>query len=100
VTAAPLPISSETASAWFSLLCTAGAVGDRERLQEITERIKDAAKTPFVSLGLVEAFFRGPTSERRIIPFLPILPLPIEVTYALLERYQPASGIPAPPNGP
>ena len=100
VTAAQLPMNSETASAWFSLLCTAGAVGDRERLQEITERIKDAAKTPFVSLGLVEAFFRGQTSERQSIPFLPILPLPIEVTYALLQRYQPASSIPAPPDRP
>ncbi len=82
-----LVLSTDTAGAWFSLLCAAGAVGDYARLNELTNRLKQASKSPFIALNLVEAFFRGETSERRITTFLPILPLPLEVTYALVERY-------------
>ncbi len=84
-----LPLDSDTAGAWFSLLCAAGAVGDRDRLHDLTTRLKHASNTPFVALSLVEAFFRGETAERRITTFLPILPLPLDVTYALIERYAP-----------
>ncbi len=90
-----LPLNAETAGLWFSLLCTAGAVDDRARLHELTARLKNASKTPFVALGLVEAFFRGETPERRITYLLPILPLPLEVTYALIERYGPTASSPA-----
>jgi hypothetical protein len=82
-----VPLSTETAGAWFSLLCAAGAVGDQPRLHELTARLKQASTTPFLALNIVEAFFRGESNERRITTFLPILPLPIEVTYALLQRY-------------
>ncbi len=82
-----MPLTAETAGLWFSLLCTAGAVDDRARLHELTARLKNATKTPFLALGLVEAFFRGETPERRITFLLPILPLPLEVTFALIERY-------------
>jgi hypothetical protein len=92
LTREPMPMTTETAGAWFSLLCAAGAVGDMERMTEIGAFLKQASKTPFVALGLVEAFFRGETAERRITSFLPILPLPLEVTYALIERYTP--GVP------
>lgn len=83
----PLLLTNDTAGVWFSLLCTAGAVGDKARLHEFTVGLRGASKTPFVALGLVEAFFRGETLEQRLTTFLPILPLPLEVTYALLERY-------------
>ena len=83
----PMPLDGQTAGIWFSLLCTAGAVGDQERLQQYTEHLKRASSTPFLALVVVEAFFRGHTSQRRITSVLPFLPLPLEVTYALLERY-------------
>jgi hypothetical protein len=35
----------------------------------------------------LESFFRGRTTSDRITSILPMLPLPIEVNYALLERY-------------
>ncbi len=82
-----LPLTTETASLWFSLLCTAGAVEDRARLHELTSRLQNATKTPFAALGMVEAYFRGEIPDRRITFLLPILPLPLEVTYALIERY-------------
>lgn len=84
-----LALNTETAGAWFSLLCTAGAVEDQARLRELTARLREASTTPFVALSLIEAFFRGETVERRITNFLPILPLPLEVTYALIERFSP-----------
>jgi len=92
----PLPLNTDTAGAWFSLMCAAGAVGDFARLGELTERLKNASSTPFLALAVVEAFFRGQTAERRINSFLPILPLPIDVTYALIERYSPPLVAPSP----
>ncbi|MSU48156.1 MAG: hypothetical protein EXS37_03540 [Opitutus sp.] len=89
-----LPLSTETAGAWFSLLCTAGAVGDKVRLHEITARLKQASNSPFKALDVAEAFFRGETNDRRITMILPILPVPLEVSYALLERYGAASTAP------
>ncbi len=84
-----VPLDADSAGIWFSLLCTAGAVGDQARLHELTERLKGASSNPFLALVAVEAFFRGQSAERQITTILPILPLPIEVAYALLERYPP-----------
>jgi hypothetical protein len=91
-----VPLQTDSAGIWFSLFCTAGVVGDRGRLQELTARLRNASEKPFLALATVEAFFRGETAERRISTFLPLLPLPLEVTYALLERY-PASTLPPAP---
>ena len=94
-----IPLHTESAGVWFSLFCTAGAVGDRAKLHELTAQLKHASKRPFMALGAVEAFFRGETAERRITSFLPVLPLPLEVTYAMLARYlpPPATVLPATP---
>lgn len=82
-----LALNTDTAGIWFSLLCTAGVVGDDARLRAYVLRLKQASSTPFSALNLVEAFFRGETAEKRITSFLPILPLPLEINYALIERY-------------
>ena len=82
-----LPLTTETAGAWFGLMCTAGAIGDRERLRELSLNLRQASTTPFAALSFVEAFFRGEMPDPRITKFLPIVPLPIGITYALIERY-------------
>ncbi|MBI5694056.1 MAG: hypothetical protein HZC55_28610 [Verrucomicrobia bacterium] len=82
-----LPLDTESAGVWFSLFCAAGAVDDRTRLHELGFRLRNASQKPFMILSAVEAFFRGELAERRITTFLPVLPLPLEVTYALFERY-------------
>lgn len=92
-----LPLNTDTAGIWFSLLCTAGAVGDQARLAELTLFLRQASKTPFEAIAGVAGFFRGETAERRITAFLPVLPLPLEVTYALLDRYAPARATAAAP---
>ncbi len=82
-----LPLTTDTAGTWFSLLCTAGAVGDEKRMHALVLHLKQASNTPFIALNSVEAFFRGQTAEKRVTSFLPILPLPLELNYALIERY-------------
>lgn len=91
-----IPLHTESAGIWFSMFCAAGSVGDRGRLHELTFRLRNASSKPFMALAAVEAFFRGETAERQLTSFLPLLPLPLEVTYALLERY-PATPTSTPP---
>jgi hypothetical protein len=84
-----MPLSNETVGSWFSLLTTAGAVGDMVHLHQITARLKDSSTHPFTALAIVESYFRRELDGRPVTSFLPLLPLPIEVTYALLDRYAP-----------
>ncbi len=87
VEAERVPFTDQTAGIWFSLFCAAGAVGDETSLGRLTGSIREATGQPFLMLGATEAFFRGDSNERSILPFLPTLLVPLEVTYALLERY-------------
>jgi plasmid stabilization system protein ParE len=94
----PMPLTDQTAGGWFALLCTAGAVGDREHLHAIGARLREASHTPFLAVQLVENFFQADSGETRANSFLPFLPVPLEVTYALLERYPAAQAkVPASP---
>ncbi len=84
-----LPLDSTSAGVWFTLLCTAGAVGDLPRLHALVVTLKLAANSPFIAVSVIEAFFRGETGVEKITTFLPVIPLPIEINYALIERYSP-----------
>lgn len=83
----PLPLDHEHVGAYFTLLGVAGVNGDRARVSSLVLQIKGMNSTPFLALNAVEAFFNRESSTQRITTFLPILPVPVEVTYALLERY-------------
>ncbi len=89
---AKLPLDNENAGTFFSLLCVFGSNGDRAAVAALTARIKTMTSTPFLALNSLEAFFRQETATSRIANFLPIVPLPAEVTYALLERYPGTTG--------
>jgi hypothetical protein len=82
-----MPLNDATAGGWFSLLCTAGAVGDETQLHALTLRLRQASQTPFTALLMVEAFFRRQVADTRAVSFLPFLPVPLEITYALIDRY-------------
>ena len=84
---ANLPLTTENAGTHFSVLCVAGVHQDRARLRALIVRLKDLASASFLRLNLVEEFFTNESPAKRISTFLPILPVPLEVTYALLERY-------------
>lgn len=73
---------------WAGWLCAAGANGDFERFHEAGAQMKAISGAEYRVLKQVEAFFRGTTASVRIESYLPAMqPIPLEVTYALLERY-------------
>ena len=90
----PIPFTTDSAGIYFSLLCAAGVQGDWIKFQDIGQVISNGAGLTPPLYAAVEAFFRGESTSSRVVSVLPALPLPIEVTYALIERY------PGPPPGP
>ncbi len=92
VTRERMPLTDETAGGWFTLLCTAGAVGDDENLRNLSFQLGHAMSTPFVVPSMVEAFFHDSSPSKRATSFLPFLPVPLEISYALIERY-PGAGV-------
>ncbi len=101
-----IPFNTESAGAIFSLLCAAGVNGDWPMFNELRASITEQAGTSSAFLAAVETFFRGRSSATRITSFLPALPLPLEVNYALISRYpgppvlHPASASPKVSYGP
>jgi hypothetical protein len=50
--------------------------------------MKAIARSDLRALAAVKAFFQGNAAHMRIESYLPVMqPLPLDVTYALLERY-------------
>lgn len=83
----PIPFNTDSAGVYFSLLCATGVQGDWRKFSALAKIINDGSgMNPSFSLA-VESFFRGRTTSDRITSILPMVPLPIEVTYALIERY-------------
>jgi hypothetical protein len=73
---------------WAGWLCAAGANGDFESLRIAGAAMKKISSSEFRALPMLEGFFRGESASARIESYLPaVQPLPLDVTYALLERY-------------
>lgn len=89
----PLPSANEARDEgayrmWAGWMCAAGANGDFERFHQASTRMKAISGAESRALKQVEAFFRGSNVPVRIETYLPAMqPVPLEVTYALLERY-------------
>jgi len=84
---AKLAIDTDSAGDWFSLFCTAGAVGDSASQHAIGLKLKALNNGRFLLINAVEEYFGEKPPKRKITGILPALPLPLEVVYALLERY-------------
>ncbi len=84
---ANFPINSDSAGIYLSLYCAAGVAQDWSKVHAIGGILRRSTGSSFVMLGLMESFFRGDAAETRISAFLPAVPLPLEVIYALLERF-------------
>jgi len=89
-----IPFNTDTAGAYFSLLCAAGVNADWPMFSELRATITERAGASAGFLAELEDFFRGRSSATRITALLPGLPLPLEVNYALIERY-PGAAAPA-----
>jgi hypothetical protein len=86
---AQLPKDPETYSASLALFVTAGVAGDWVRLRVAADRLKVLSGARMLALNAVETFFKRGTTDARLESILPALQgLPLEVIYALHERYR------------
>lgn len=86
--ARPLPAVNENYAGYTALFCLAGTYGETEQLASLGEALRAISGASFVALRAADAFFRQPVENRRIEAVLPMLqPLPLDVSYALLERF-------------
>jgi tetratricopeptide (TPR) repeat protein len=85
--AAPIPVTTENAGVIFALLCAAGVNEDWPTFRAVGSSLTEQSGTTQAFLTAVEAFFRGRSNAARITSFLPALPMPLEVNYALIARY-------------
>jgi hypothetical protein len=79
--------SADTLGTYLSLYCTAGVARDWPKLDALAKTIETRAGGRSLALGVVETFFHDQSASSRIVRLLPALPMPLEIDYALLERY-------------
>jgi len=84
---APLPLAPESVPAFDALFCAAGVAGDFVLMREMGTALTKINAATQRTLSAFEEFFEGRSSQRRIEAFLPSLPLPLELTYVMLQRY-------------
>lgn len=85
-TAAGIPVSAGTVSLYQAVYLAAVLSGDAQRAEQIAARITHyTASDARVLRGLGE-LLKNPAADSRLTRILPLVPLPTEVIYALLER--------------
>jgi hypothetical protein len=84
-----VPAAADVAyTEWSAWLFAAGATGDFQRFQIAAEKMRALAHSDLRAIDAVKGFFQGNAAHTRIESYLPLMqPLPLDVTYALLERY-------------
>lgn len=82
-----LALDDETLDAFLALYCAAGVARDNAKMHLIASFLAKHGDGSKFTLGLASAFFRGDTPLTRVSAILPALPVPLEVNYALLERF-------------
>lgn len=86
-TRASIPLNDDSLESYLALFSAAGAAGDWPKMHALSGTMRNRPGGNALTLRLAEAFFRGETTQTRIAGLLPALPMPLEVHYALLERY-------------
>jgi len=80
------PLTAETLPLYHATFLAAVLAGDKERAERIATRINRFANTDSKSLrGLAELLAAGPADEH-LLRILPLVPLPTEAVYAVLDR--------------
>lgn len=93
---APLALTPESQPAFAALFCAAGVARDFSLMHEMGINLTKINAATLRTIAPFEEFFHGESASRRIEACLPALPLPLELTYALLERYPDAPAAPNP----
>jgi tetratricopeptide (TPR) repeat protein len=74
--------------AWFSVLCAAGAAGDRPVFNQLREKAAVAGVLPASGADRLQDFFFSTNPGRRVESILPSAEqMPVNLTYTLLDRY-------------
>ena len=94
----PLAPERRNHNALVTLFCAAGVAGDFEKMHAMGIAVRQASSASPLTITSFEDFFQGKPPPRYIESFLPSLPLPLELTYAMLGRY--SSGRTAAPSAP
>lgn len=85
-TAADIPVAADTVSLYQAVYLVAVLADDAQRAEEIAARITHyTASDARVLRGLGE-LIKSPPADARLVRILPLIPLPTEVIYALLDR--------------
>jgi len=83
------PLASDTIALYHATYLVAALAGDAGRAERIRTRITEYTSSDArVLRGLVE-LLKAPTGDPRLPRLLPLIPLPTEVVYAILERHSP-----------
>lgn len=82
-----LPLNDASLEGYLAFCCAAGIARDWPKMKTVIDFIRGHGDGNAFTLTLLQAFFRGDTSQTRIAALLPALPMGLEAHYALLERY-------------
>lgn len=86
---APLPLVREAHSAYMALFCAAGVGRDFAKMDAVIETLKELSGSSLLTITSFADFFRDAAPQQRVETFLPTVPLPLDLTYAMLARYPP-----------
>lgn len=84
--AAGLPVNADTVSLYQATYLAALLAGDTKRAEQVVERIKEYTASDSRTLRGLGEILRGRTDDPRLGRILPLVPLPTEVVYAILDR--------------
>lgn len=82
-----LALTDATLECHLALFCAIGVAGDWSKLQTLGAEMRSQIGGQAAMLGVAENFFRHRGDDAPVARLLPILPMSLEVHYALLERY-------------
>ncbi|MBI3886131.1 MAG: hypothetical protein HY302_10425 [Opitutae bacterium] len=88
---ARLPLTTENYPLFSATFCAAAVNGNWERAADLASMLRQLTGTEAQSFQALQEFLRRGGAAKRIDLVLPAIALPIEVTYALLERYPPSA---------
>ena len=92
--AAPLPVAAANREAFAALFCAAGIGRDFARMHALAEPLRRCG-SPGSAVAALEDFFQGVPPPRHIESLLPSMPLSLDLTYLLLDRYADPPGVSA-----
>lgn len=84
--AAGLPVNAGTVSLFHATYLAARLAGDARRAEQVVERIKEYTASDSRTLRGLGEILQGRTDDPRLGRILPLVPLPTEVVYAILDR--------------